>query len=135
MNDLDAVLRYLKQNKSRDPYGYANELFRPGTAGEDLKLAILKMMNRIKTEQVFPEAMELCDITPIYKLKNSRNDYENYRGVFRVCIFRSILDRLIYNDEHNNIDNNLGDSNVGARKGRNIRDNIFVINAITNSIV
>ena len=58
----------------------------------------------------------------------------NYRGVLRVCVLRSILDRLIYNDEYQNIDNNLTDSNVGARKGRNIRDNIFVINAITNSV-
>ena len=29
---------------------------------------------------------------------------------------------------------NLSDSNVGSRKARNIRDNIFVINAITNSV-
>ena len=34
-----------------------------------------------------------------------------------------------------NIDENLTDSNVGARKGRNIRDNIFVLNAVTNSVV
>ena len=58
---------------------------------------------------------------------------ECYRGVFRVTIFRSILDRLIYNDEYSNIDSNLTDSNVGARKNRNIRDNIFVLNAILNS--
>jgi hypothetical protein len=52
-----------------------------------------------------------------------------------VPIFRTILDRLIYNDEYSNIDENLSDSNVGARKNRNIRDNIFVVNAITNSVV
>ena len=92
-------------------------------------------MNRIKREQIFPEALELCDISTIYKRRGCRNSYENYRIIFRVCISRSILDRLIYNDEYENIDTNLCDSNVGARKGRNIRDNIFVINAITNSIV
>ena len=52
--------------------------------------------------------------------------------MFKVTIFRSILDRLIYNDEYVNIDSNLTDSNVGARKKRNIRDNIFVLNAILN---
>ena len=61
--------------------------------------------------------------------------YESYRGIFRVSVFRAILDRLIYNDEYENIDSNLADSSVGARKSRNIRDNIFVINAITNSVV
>ena len=130
MEQLDEVLKYLKRNKSRDPSGYANEIFRPEVAGQDLKLAILKMMNRIKTEQVYPQALEICDITSIWKRKASRSDFDNYRG-----IFRSILDRLIYNDEYNTIDSNLTDSNVGARKGRNIRDNIFVVNAIVNSVI
>ena len=52
-----------------------------------------------------------------------------------MTIFRSIIDRLIYNDEYKNIDSNLTDPNVEARKGRNIRDNIFVLNAVTNSVV
>ena len=33
-----------------------------------------------------------------------------------------------------NLDRNLTDSNVGARKNRNIRDNIFAMNAIINSL-
>ena len=135
MDNLDAVLKYLKRNKSRDPFGYANEIFRPEVAGDDLKKAILILMNRIKMEQIFPEVLELCDISSIYKRRGNRNSFENYRGIFRVCIFRTILDRLIYNDEYEVIDSNLSDSNVGARKSRNIRDNIFVVNAIANSVV
>ena len=65
-------------------------------------------------------------------MKNSRNDFKGYRGIFRVNILRSILNRLIYNDEYSTIDSNLSDSNVGARKGRNTRDNIFVANAVIN---
>ena len=91
-------------------------------------------MNRIKTEQIYPEVLEEYNISSIYKNKGSRNDFEFYRGIFRVPILRTILDTLIYNDESNNIDKELSDSNVGARKGRNIRDNIFVLNAITNSV-
>ena len=33
------------------------------------------------------------------------------------------------------IDDNLRDSNVGAKKGRNIRDNIFVLGAVVNSVI
>ena len=62
-------------------------------------------------------------------------DFNNYRGVFRVTVFRSILDRLIYNDNYHIIDDHLTDGNVGARKYRNIRDNIFVLSAVTNSVV
>ena len=78
--------------------------------------------------------MQLCNVSSIWKRKGPRNDFESYRGIFRVTIFRCILDGLIYNDEYPNIDANLTDCNVGARKERNIRDNIFVINAIMNSI-
>ena len=94
-------------------------------------------MNRIRFEQIFPDALELCDISSVCKMRGSRHDFDSYRGIFRVTILRSILflDRLIYNDEYNTIDSNLTDSNVGARKGRNIRDNIFVLNAVANSVI
>ena len=57
-----------------------------------------------------------------------------YRGVFRVTAFRNILDRLIFSDEYETLENKLTDSHVGGRKGRNIRDNIFVLDAIINSV-
>ena len=135
MEQLDTVLKELKRNKSRDPMGYAHELFHPTVAGNDLKTAILILMNRIKDEQEFPKALEKCNISSIFKNKGSRNHFEYYRGIFRVPILRTILDKLIYNDEYSNIDEHLSDSNVGARKKRNIRDNVFVLNAITNSVV
>ena len=92
-------------------------------------------MNRIKSEQVFPEALNPCNITSLYKQKGSRKDLDNYRGVFRTTVLRSILDRLIYNDCYQTIDENLTDHKVGARKNRNIRDNIFVLGAVVNSVV
>ena len=73
-------------------------------------------------------------VSSIWKKKANKHEFDSYRGIFRVTIFRSILDGLIYNDEVLNIDKNLTDSNVGARKLRNIRDNIFVMNAVFNSI-
>ena len=100
-----------------------------------MKKALLILVNRIKDEQLYPEVLEVCDVSAIYKNKGARNSFENYRGIFRVPILRTILDRLIYNDEYETIDENLSDSNVGSRKNRNIRDNIFVLNAINNSVI
>ena len=79
--------------------------------------------------------MELANITSFHKGKGDKNDMDNDRGVFGVTIFRHIFDRLIYNDEYSNIDKNLGDSNVGARKGRNHRYNLFVLYAVINSAI
>ena len=79
--------------------------------------------------------MELCNITSIYKHKGSQKDFNNYRGIFRVTTLRSILDRLMYNNNYYVIDESLTDGNVGARKHRNARDNIYVLSAITNSVI
>ena len=134
MQDLETVLKQLKTRKSRDPFGFSNELFKPANAGNDLKIATLTLMNEIKRKQEFPDILKLCNITSLYKNKGSRKEFNNYRGIFRVTVLRSILDKLIYNDEYPTIDDHLTDSNVGARQNRNIRDNIFVINAIMNNV-
>ena len=114
MSNLEKVLKHLKKDKSRySRYSrYSNEIFRPEVAGDDLQLAILKLMNKIKQEQIYPDCLEICNISSIWKKKGSRNDFDCYRGIFRLTIFRSILDRLIYNDEYSIIDSNLADFNV-----------------------
>ena len=135
MEDLENAIKDIKRNKSRDALGQANELFKKEVAGDDLKLAILKLMNMIKLRQQYPKDFEQCNITSIYKNNGSHKEFNNYRGVFRVTVLRSILDRLTYNESYYTIDDNLSDGNVGARKHRNIRDNIFVIGAISNSVI
>ena len=116
IDNLEEVLKNLKNNKSRDPNVLANELLKPKVAGKDLKLAVLKLINRIKEEQIYPRCLELCNISSIWKMKGPRNQFSSYGGIFRVSIFRAILDKLIYNDEYDIIDRNLTDSNVGGRK-------------------
>ena len=70
-----------------------------------------------------------------FKHKGSHKDFNNYRGVFRVTVLRSVLDRLIYNDCYTVIDDNLTDGNVGARRKKNIRENIFGLGAVINSVI
>ena len=135
MEDLDLALKDLPKGKARDALGQANELFKEEAAGSDLKLATLKLMNLIKKKHTFPESLQACNITSLYKNKGSRKDLMQYRGVFRLTVLRSILDKLMYNDLYETIDQNLTDGNVGAQKERNIRDNIFVLGALMNSLV
>jgi hypothetical protein len=134
-DELLKVLKEVKKKKSRDPNNFANEIFNPEVASEDLITAILKLMNRIKSEGVYPKCLELCNITSLYKQKGPINDFGSHRGIFRVQALRNILERLIYNDEYEEIDSNLTDCNVGARKQRNVCDNIFVLNAVMNDAV
>ena len=135
IEELDRVLKSLKNNKTRDPQGLVNEIFKPGIIGEDLKLGILELLNCIKTEQKIPTFMQEANITTIYKKKGSKQDLNNDRGIFVVCVLRMILDSLIYQEKYPLIDSQMSNSNIGARKHRNIRDHLFIVYAVINSVI
>ena len=80
------------------------------------------------------DIMQLNNISTIYKNKGSRFDLVNDRGIFNMVSFRKILDRLIYNEKYKLIDENMSDSNVGARKGKNIRNHLFIVYGVINSV-
>ena len=114
--NLSDALKSLKNNKTRDPSGYINELFKPAIIGEDLQMALLDLVNGIKREMYLPDVLQLANITTIYKKKGSRFDLENDRGIFTLSIFRKIIDRLIYQQLYSYIDSGMSDCNIGARK-------------------
>ena len=134
VKQLTKVLKSLKRNKARDPLGWTNELFMPENAGTDLIKSLLLLLNGIKSEQKVPKFLQMPDITAIYKNKGSKNDLENDRGIMKLSTVRSILDKMIYVDKYDVIDGNMSDSNVGARKGRNIRNHLFIVYGIMNSV-
>ena len=67
IEDLEIVLKQLKNGKSCDTLVYENLLFKPENAGTDLKQAVLKESNGMKKQQVFPQALGMCNISSLYK--------------------------------------------------------------------
>ena len=47
VEDLEKVLKNLKNNKTRDPHGLINEIVKPGVIGSDLNKAVLNLCNGI----------------------------------------------------------------------------------------
>ena len=86
---MDIALKDLKNNKSRDFEGYANEIFKNGMIGSDLKKSLLILFNSLKKENFIPQFMNHANVTTVPK-KGSRLDPANERGIFRVEIIRSI---------------------------------------------
>ena len=128
-------MKLLKKNKARDPIGWSNELFKDGVAGQQFKLSLLHLINKMKDNNEIPEFVRLADVATIYKGKGSKNDLTNDRGVFIVTIIRSILMRLIYMDFYHLIDESMSDSQIGARKGKNIRNHIWIVNGIISDVL
>ena len=40
--------------------------------------------------------------------------------------------KMVYDDTYDVIDEEMSDSNIGARKGMNIRNHIFIVNGVIN---
>ena len=135
IEELENVLKHLKANKSRDPLGIINELFKPNCIGEGLKQAMLNWLNLIKFNMKIPDVMKIANITSIWKKKGARNNLANDRGIFVLTVYCSILDRLLYNEFYPHLEENMSPSNIGAMKKTNIRNHLFVLYGIINSVI
>ena len=135
MDQLENVLKHLKEGKSRDPNGWVRDLFKTEVAGKQLKISLLIMLNKMKSKNYIPDFIRNADVATIYKGKGDKFDLENDRGIFLVSTLRSILMKLIYVDKYNIINENMSDSQVGARRGKNVRNHIWVLNGIISEVL
>ena len=131
---IKTVCKKLKNDKARDVNGMIYELFKEPVAGPDIFQSLTKLFNGMKEEMFVPQFMESMGITSLYKNKGERSDFKNQRGIFNLSKVRGILDKALYEEVYDIIDDNLSDSNVGGRKGRNVRDHLFLIYAIINEV-
>ena len=134
MDDLDKVLKTLKDGKCKDPAGLVNELFTYKNIGNNLKESILALLNKSKEELQSPDFMENAEVHIFYKNKGEKTDLESYRGIFILSIIRTIKDKLIHNDIKDIVFETMSDSQVGATKGRSIRNHIFIVNSVVNEV-
>ena len=135
MKDLERALKRLKTGKCRDPEGLIREIFKEEVIGDNLKKSMLVLYNKVKDTGIIPSFMRFANIAAIYKGKGEMSSLDSDRGIFLVTIFRTILMNMIYSDEYEVIDDSMSDSNIGARKGKNIRNHIFIVNTIIHDVL
>ena len=135
IDDLENAIKSLKSGKCRDPEGIIREVFMDECMGEDLKQSLLILCNKIKEERKFPDFMQKTNICAIYKGRGDVLSLESDRGIFLITIFRTILMKMIYNEKYQIIDQAMSDSNIGARKQKNIRNHIFVVNSVLHDVL
>ena len=93
------------------------------------------MYNKIKETGKIPDFMRLTNISAIYKGRGEKASLESDRGIFLVSLFRTIMMTMIYLRKYNIVEENMSDSNIGARKRKNIRNHIFVVNSIIHDVL
>ena len=109
MKQLQKVIKSLKKRKAKDLLNLVNDIFMPEVVGCDLQLFLLKIANKVKQEQKFPELLKHTYVTSVYKGKGKKADIDNQRGLFSLVTIRTVIDKIIYQDEYDNIDKNLTD--------------------------
>ena len=134
MNELEKVLKNLKNEKSKDFNGYINELFKEGVVGSDLKLSLLMMFNEMKNQVTIPECLRTAHVTILHK-KKCRLDLNNWRGIFVCSVLRTILMKLIYERTYPKVELSMTDSQIGARKHKSVRNHLFVLNTILSDVM
>ena len=92
------------------------------------------MMNLLKRKQLIPKVMNVANVTTVPK-KGSRLLLRNQRGIFRVSVLRGIMMRLIYNSKYDKIEEKMSDCQMGARKRKNCKNNIFMVNGIIHEVM
>ena len=133
--DLNKVLRTLKSSQSQDTMNIINELFMTQNIGQNLKLSLVRLFNNIKNNQFIPDVFKRIHITSIPKKSKSPLDLASERGIFLVPKLRSLLAKLIYNSIIDDIESELSPSNIGARRNRSPRDNLFIVYAVVHETV
>ena len=134
MKELEHTLKLLKPGKSRDPDFLVCEIFKEGVIGEDLKLSILMMMNKMKEQSVIPECLKIANITMLHK-KQCKLDLNNWRGIFVTSVLRTILMKLLHERTYETVAQSMTDSQIGAQKDKSVRNHIFVLNTIISDVL
>ena len=87
------------------------------------------MFNKIKENSFIPYFMNCANITTVPK-KGNQIELQNERGIFRVSVLRSILMNLIYERKYPEVDKRISECQMGGRKQKGCKNNIFILNGI-----
>ena len=92
------------------------------------------MMNKMKDKVIVPECLRRANITILHK-KKSKLDLNKWRGIFVCSVLRTILMKLVHERTYDIVSSNMTDSQIGTRKGKSVRNHLFVLNSFLSDIL
>jgi exonuclease III len=128
--DLEVVIRGLKNNKATGEDAIPNEVIKNG--GVTLVRVLCKIFEAIRVSNYIPIDWRREEVQLIHK-GGLKNDLNNYRGIaLNSCIgkvFITILEKRLRQVAEKS--NWIGEWQGGFREGRGVHDNLFILNTIT----
>ena len=92
------------------------------------------MMNKMKDKVIVPECLRRANITILHK-KKSKLDLNKWRGIFVCSVLRTILMKLVHERTYDIVSSNMTYSQIGTRKGKSVRNHLFVLNSILSDVL
>ena len=129
--EISDTIKSFKVSKSSDIYGIATKFVK--IASPALETVLSSIFNKSISEGIFPEAMKVAKVIPIYK-GNSRYIVSNYHPISLLPIFSKIFEKIMYTRiiEFITKNNILNSNQFGFQKNKSTE---MAVNAITNHIV
>ena len=109
------------------------DIFKEGVVGNNLKMSILILFNKIKEQMCIPDCMKTANITMLHK-KKSKLDLNNWRGIFVTGVLRTILMKMLHERTYTKVAQSMTNSQIGALKRKSVRNFLFVLNAIMSDV-
>ena len=134
LKELQEALGNLKSGKAAGPDEILGEYLK--LFGENFEDILLRLVNVIFYEQIYPSQWTLNFLKPIFK-KDSSKDPDNYRGLAIGSTFSKLfsfilLKRLI---EFIDIKKLISPGQIGFMKGKGTSDHIFLLQTIVEKVV
>ena len=123
--ELKNALKNLKNNKSNGPDDLLNEQIK--ISFSKMKDTFLKLFNIILDTGCFPELWAEGLIVPIYKMKGSKNDPNNYRGITLLSCLAKFFNICLNNRLKKISEKILSAIQAGFRPGFSTMDHIFTV--------
>ncbi len=125
--EYEEVLKKLKKRKAPDKDGWRYEMVI--YAGKDLKMSILKMINKLVEGYTVPKEWRHMIIKSIYKGKGEIRSMDSKRGLFLTNIISKLVEKLMKNRTKKEIDANMTPFQCGGVTERSIVDHLLTVNS------
>lgn len=125
--EIEEAIRLMKNNKSPGEDGITAELIKYG--GKPLMKVITRLIVEIWQKVQMPEEWRVAILCPIFK-KGDKTICENYRGIGLLNIVYKMLSKILSNRLRPFMEEQVGEYQVGFRKGKGTTDHIFMLRNI-----